>query len=140
MNLSDLPELHYITSIANVPSILKRGILSHRGASSLQHTSVAMPEIQDRRAKKTVPGGKRLHGYANLYLCARNPMLYKRKELHKELCVLQVNTSALNLRGVIIADGNAASDYTGFWASPAGLDRVDRDVVFIEYWTDPNPF
>ena len=63
-------------------------------------------------------------------------MLYKRKDLHRELCVLQVSTDVLDLPGVVIADGNAASEYTAFWPSPAGLARVDKGLVFAEYWTD----
>jgi hypothetical protein len=67
--------LHYITPIANVPSILQRGILCHNQVKSLAHQSVAMPQIQQRRTKKSVPGGRHLHDYANLYFDARNPML-----------------------------------------------------------------
>jgi hypothetical protein len=133
---SDLPELQFITMISNVPSIMEHGILSHQLVSQFWHASIAMAEIQARRATKRVPGGRPLHEYANLYLCARNPMLYKRKEAHQELCVLRVSTEVLDLPGVIIADGNAASDYTAFWPSPAGLSRVDKDLVFAEYWTD----
>ena len=48
-----------------------------------QHVSVAMPAVQDRRARKIVPGGRRLHGYANLYICARNPMMFVRRRLEK---------------------------------------------------------
>lgn len=66
MKREELEELHYITPISNVPSICKRGILSHHGAARIQHQSIAMAEIQDRRAKVTVPGGRRLHEYANL--------------------------------------------------------------------------
>jgi hypothetical protein len=115
---------------------MENGILSHRRAKQLQHISVAMAEIQDIRAKKVVPGGLPLHEYANLYLCARNPMLYKRKDLHARLCVLRVSTNVLDLPGVVIADGNAASEYTGFWPSPAGLVKVDKDLVCVEFWTD----
>lgn len=136
MKRSELVELHYITTISNMPSIIKNGILSHRSAERLSHTSVAMTEIQDIRAKKIVPGGRPLHWYANLYFCARNPMLYKRKDLHAGLCVLRIKTDVLDLPGVVIADGNAASEYTGFWSSPAGLDKVNKDMVFAEYWTD----
>ncbi len=136
MNRSDLPELHYITTILNVPSILAQGILCHRQVQRFPHQSVAMPEIQDIRSKKVVPGGRLLHEYANLYLCARNPMLYKRKELHGNLCVLRVSTAVLDIPGTIIADGNAASDYTAFWPSPGGLARIDLDAVFAEFWTD----
>jgi ssDNA thymidine ADP-ribosyltransferase, DarT len=40
---------------------------------------------------------------------------------------------------VVIAGGNAASDYTGFWPSPTGLAKIDKDTVPAEYWTDPDP-
>ena len=58
MERHELTELHYITPIANVPSILELGILSHNRAKRVRHESVAMNEIQDRRARVTVPGGK----------------------------------------------------------------------------------
>lgn len=66
-------------------------------------------------------------------------MMYKRKDDHAELCILRIKPSVIDLKGVIIADGNAASDYTGFWGSPEGLARVDRDIVFADYWTDSDP-
>lgn len=138
MNRADLSELHYITPIANLTSILKHGILSNRRAAKLHHESVAKPEVQDIRAKVKVPGGRALHEYANLYICARNPMLYKRQDVHKSLCVLRVNTSVLDLAGVIITDQNAASDYRRFMAAPAGLSSIDEGMVFAEYWTHPD--
>jgi len=46
----ELDELHYITPIVNVGSILKQGILSHQLMERMQHTSVAMAEVQTRRA------------------------------------------------------------------------------------------
>ena len=67
MRREDLVELHYITPTANVPSILKRGILSNKGAGKIPHQSVAMEEVQSRRAPKIVPGGLPLHDYVNLY-------------------------------------------------------------------------
>lgn len=139
MKRSDLHELHYITPIQNVPSIMNHGILCLHKAKRLNHTSVAMQEIQEIRAKKIVPGGKPLHTYVNLYFCARNPMMYKRAAQHKSLCVLRINTGILDLPGVVIVDGNAASGYTGFWSSKYGLDKIDFDLVFAKWWTDSNP-
>jgi hypothetical protein len=52
---------------------------------------------------------------------------------------VRVNTDVLDLPGVVIADGNAASRWTAFWPSPAGLARVVKDLVFAENWTDNNP-
>ncbi len=138
MKRSDLHELHYITHIGNLSSIVQRGLLSKRRAKPFGPKSVAMEEVQEIRENKAVPGARPLHEYVNLYFCARNPMLYKRKDQHETLCVLRVNPAVLNLPGVIIADGNAASDYTGFWPSPDGLEYVDEAIVFAEYWTDSN--
>lgn len=139
MRREDLRELHYITPIGNVPSILSRGILSHRLAAKVRHESVAMQNIQDRRAKVRLPTGRPLHDFANLYICARNPMLYLRRAHHDSLCVLQVSPDVLDVEKVVVADRNASSDYCRFDAAPSGLAGIDEQSVFAEYWTDPNP-
>lgn len=136
MKLSDFSELQYITDISNVSSIMAKGILSHNLAKRLPHKSVAMAEIQERRDRKRVPRGKLLHDYVNLYFHARNPMLYKLKDLHAELCVLKIDKAVLNLQNVVITDGNASSKYTAFWASPIGLSKVNKELVFAESWKD----
>ncbi|HSW02783.1 MAG TPA: DUF4433 domain-containing protein [Sedimentisphaerales bacterium] len=139
MERHELQELHYITPICNMPSILNCGILSHVRISHLQHQSVAMEVIQDRRVAVRVPGGRPLHEYANLYICARNPMLYKRQAQHLTICVLSVNPEVLNLPGTIITDSNAGSEYVRFAPAPHGLRIVDRERTFAEYWTDQDP-
>lgn len=136
MTLEDIPELHYITPIENVASILREGILSHARVQRLPHSTVAMPEVQDKRAKRVVPGGRPLHEYANLYFNARNPMMYKRQNQRRDLCVLAVSQDVLLLEGVVISDGNAASQYTAFWPSPGGLKRLSREMVYARDWTD----
>jgi hypothetical protein len=138
MNREDIHELHCITPLANVPSILSHGILCHRRAARIRHESVAKQRVQDDRAKVRVPGGKPLHEYANLYFCARNPMLYLRKSMHQQLCVLRINPNVLDLPGVVVADQNAASSYCRFSAAPAGLAYVDHAKVFADYWTHPD--
>ena len=142
MNAADLTELHYITPIANVPSILKLGILSHRDITRrrVNSASVALPGVQERRESKVIPGAKPLHEYVNLYICARNPMMYLRRSQHEALCVRQISPAVLTLPGVVIADGNVASGPTAFWQSPSGLSKVDKDTVFAEWWTDANEF
>jgi hypothetical protein len=139
LNLSDFNELHYITDITNMPSIMANGILSHNLAKRFPHKSVAMAEIQERRDKKKVPRGKFLHDYVNLYFCARNPMLYKLKDSHAELCILRIDKEALNLPNVILTDGNAAANYTAFAPFPAGLLKIDCSLVFATYWKDQDP-
>jgi len=138
MERHDLQELHYITPICNVPSILQHGLLSNVRAARHRPASVAMQEIQDRRARVAVPGGRRLHKYVNLYICARNPMLYKRLDQRDQLCVLSISPDVLDLANVVVTDGNASGDYVRFAAAPAGLAIVNRELTFAEYWTDPD--
>jgi len=135
---SELKELHYITPIENVPSVMQHGILCKNRANKLNPASIAMKAIQALRANKAVPGGLQIHEYANLYLCARNPMMYVRSAKHVELCVLRIDTSVLYLKDVVIADSNAASRYTAFWPSPSGLEKVHGPWVFADDWTDAN--
>lgn len=136
MERCDLSELHYITPIDNIPSILRVGVLSHNRATRIQHESVAMDVVQDRRAKVRVPGGRKLHDYVNLYICARNPMMYKRRSKHEQICVLIVDPSIIDIPGVVITDGNASGDYVRFSAAPTGLSIVDHEWTFADNWTD----
>ena len=138
MKREDLDALHYITPIANVLSILTHGIMSHKRAATLPHQSIAMAEIQDRRRQVVIPNARPLHEYVNLYLCARNPMMYKRRTEHRSICVLRISPDVLALPGVVLADQNASSDYVRFFPSPAGLARIDRELVFAERWTHPD--
>jgi len=140
MDRNDLTELHYITKIRNVPSIMTKGILSYKQSKKIDHNSVAMEEIQERREKKIVPGGRPLHEYVNLYFHARNPMLYVRQSQHIDLCILRVSPQVLDLPEVVITDSNASSAYARFAPAPRGLSIVDKEMTFAEYWTHPDPF
>jgi hypothetical protein len=118
---------------------MANGLLSYEQATRLQHASVAMQPVQDRRDHKRVPQGLRLHQYANLYFHARNPMLFKRFAEAPHLCVLQVSTEVLALEGTVITDCNAASDWVRF-LHPRQWALVDFDDVFAADWRHPgNP-
>lgn len=138
MQREKLAELHYIAHVANVPSICERGVLSHRRAARVGHRSVADPEVQDRRKGKRVPGGLLLHDYANLYITARNPMLFKRIEdgLLDVLCVVRVSAAVLDLEGVVITDRNAATFGCRFKPAPEGLADIDTELIARTYWKD----
>ena len=64
-------------------------------------------------------------------------MMYKRRSA--ELVIVRVSADVLDLSGVVIADGNAASEYTAFWPSSAGLQKINKDFVFAESWMDDDP-
>jgi hypothetical protein len=125
--------------LENIPSVLKLGILSHEQAAKLPHSSVALAVVQERRDLKQVPGGLKLHQYANLYFHARNPMLFKRKEEAATLCVLRISTDVRHIEGVVFADRNASSDYARF-LHPSQADLLDYEAIFATDWRHPNQF
>ncbi len=57
--------LYNIMPIKNIPTVIKHGILSYNNID-FQHESIADPDVQERR-NKTIPNGKELHSYVNLY-------------------------------------------------------------------------
>lgn len=134
MQIDDIMELHFITPMGNIPSILKHGILSHQEAERLRAVSIADPLVQARRTKKVLPNAGPLHSYANLYFHARNPMMCARQGRRAVLAVLRVDRAVLNLPDVIVSDGNASSDYTRFYPSPDGLAFLSKGLVFARDW------
>ncbi|MGA3171277.1 MAG: DUF4433 domain-containing protein [Chthoniobacteraceae bacterium] len=131
-----LTEFQSIMLIDNVPSVLKLGILSFAEASRIQHSSVALQEMQDIRDGKSVTGGLPLHEYANVYFHARNPMMSKRRDEAHRLCVLRVSMRILEISGAVITDQNATSKYVRFNA-PDKLDLLDLEVIFARNWKHP---
>jgi ssDNA thymidine ADP-ribosyltransferase, DarT len=135
----ELSELHYITHLTNLSSILEHGLVSHRRAAKLAHESVANPQVQELRSAVRVPGGRPLHDYVNLYMTARNPMLYKLARhdgyLH-DLAVVEVSSSVLDIEGVVVTDMNAAASLCRFYSAPDGLAHVDSDRVFRRFWNE----
>jgi len=130
-------ELHNIMPISNISSVLAHGILSHEQAAELPHSDVSMADVQDRRDKVKVPGGLKLHQYANLYFDGRNPMMYKRLAQVESLCVLSVSIEVMNIQSVVISDQNAASDYVRFYPSNF-LGALNFDQIYADDWRHPD--
>jgi hypothetical protein len=138
MKESDVDELFYLAVIENVPSIMTLGILSNLEVTRLgiPHQSIASEAIQRQRDGVRVQGGAMLHSYANLFICARNSMMYvvRFTTPHSELAVLRVDPSVLHVADVVVADGFAYSEWTRFAPAPAGLRLVDFEEVHAERW------
>lgn len=134
-----------ITHVDNLPSIMSNGIMSHDLAQKMNHESIALASVQERRQTKRVPNGLRLHQYACLYFSARNPMMYYRGMNQgitkiEDLCVLLISPIVLDIDGVVVTDGNAASEITRFYPAEEGLLSLDYDKIYAEWWTDGNPY
>ena len=128
--------LYNIQAINNIPSIMKYGLLSNKKAEEIPHISIAMNEIQQRRDAVLLPNNVPLHEYANLYFDSRNPMLYKRRNLYNDICILVFDTSILDIEGVIVSDQNASSNYANFYLPKLGLQAIDFNLVFALDWND----
>jgi len=116
-------EIYYISPIENLQQILNEGVLSHKRANNKKHSDVSDSEVQERRANKIVKNhdrdlaGKReltIHRYANFYLRAHNSMMFVRRKMRTELCVLRIDPTILNRNEVIISSMNAAKDDAKF--------------------------
>jgi ssDNA thymidine ADP-ribosyltransferase, DarT len=137
MRRDELSEFHYITPITNVPSILSRGLLSHRRVESIDHQSVANEQVQARRTSRRLHTGHWLHEYVNLYVWARNAMMYVLicQGLQNDLCVLRISTVVLDIPGVLVTDRNAASGIARASDPDAGIAELDCAMLFAQYWT-----
>jgi hypothetical protein len=120
--------------MTNMRSIIERGILSHRRAATVEHTSVAMESVQAVRARKKIPGGRYLHEYANAYFWCRNTMMYALHELHKDLCILRIGPGILDLPGVVVSDRNAANGLARFDPPGVALPRLDYARITAQFW------
>jgi len=108
-----ITELYYITHVENIPSILNKGILSHERIEkeNIPYVPIYDKEIIFKRQEITVPDGRSLWSFANLYFNARNPMLYRvRSEKPVNMiAILGINLEILKHPGVFVTTGNAAS-------------------------------
>ena len=130
--------LYNIQAISNIRLIMEKGILSNEKAMGIFHKSIALNEVQARRDIVQVPGGLKLHQYANLYFDPWNPMLSRRRDQNHEICILKIDKTILNREGVILSDRNASSAYASFYEVETGLEKIDFDLVYARYWTDEN--
>lgn len=136
MEVTKQSGLYNIQAIDNVPSIMKYGLLSNERAKRIDHTSIAMQEVQDRRDIKRVPNGLGLHQYTNLYFDPRNPMLSARRNQNEQLCILKIDASILDCRGVVVSDRNASSNYASFYPPEMGIRNIDFKLVYAKWWKD----
>lgn len=129
--------LWHITSCDNVVTILTNGLLSrHR----MQHSEMPLVDIseasvQSHRIAKGTRNGLTLHDYVPLYLRARNPMLFCRRDCNTTLCLLEIDARAcLLLQDMLFTDGNAASQRTSFYEELDQLQLLDWQALNVEYW------
>ena len=142
MKSFEIKSLYYITHIDNVPSILAKGILSHKTIEDLgiQRTPIYDAEIVNNRKKKLTPDNRSLWEYANLYFQARNPMMYRviYEKDKSDIAIIGVNGRILEGNDdIFITTGNAANSDTEVLPLEEGLKAVSKmwKVLKSEWWS-----
>ena len=131
--------VYNICHFDNIKSILQNGLLSYYHASSINHVSIANPEIQDRRDKKKVPNGLALHQYVNCFFNPRNSMLYSNSSFDN-IAILCISNKVLDLPGVVVSDKNAAKNTVAFYGAQMGIDKLNFKEIFLSNWDSPDPW
>ena len=142
MRKPDIKSLYYITHIENLPSILQRGILSHKAVEELgvSYTPIYDSEIVSKRKDKSTPARSSLWEYANLYFQPRNPMMYRvvHEKDKRDIAVIGVKPDVLAAVGGLITDGNAANEPTQFFAIKEGIEILQKQwkIIQNEWWNE----
>jgi hypothetical protein len=143
--------IYHITSILNLPNILKDGGLcsDHEVRQRcLAHVSIAHQHIKDRRAQKQVPcpPGGVVADYIPFYFAPRSPMLYA---IHKgsvegyqegqaPILHLVSSAEAIQTSGLLFTftDGHAEMDISQFFTNLSDLIKIDWKTMEAAYWRD----
>lgn len=133
-----VPCLWHMTHRSNLDGILQRGILSHTEShlAGINNIDISDPEVQRWRDRNDNKYRRKVHDFTPLYINPKNPMLYVRKNIQNELCILQVSLESLEGKQFLITDGNAASRDTQFFDSLDGLSNLPWQVLHANYWND----
>ena len=133
-----ITSIWHITHKANINSILKDGILNHYDAYKINVNPIDISDPDAQRWRECWENRyhRKIHDYAPLYINPRNPMLYVRKHLQVNLCLVEVSLAVLTENEYLITDGNAASRDTQFYQSESSLSLLPWDVLRASYWTE----
>lgn len=133
-----ISQLYYITHIDNVPSILEKGIICHDTIirEGIRYTRIYDEEIVSNRKNRESPNGKSLWNFANVYFQATNPMLYRvtREKGVEKIAIIAVRRDILDLEGVFVSDGNAASYNSKIEPVSPSLLSVIADQIATIWW------
>ncbi len=134
-------QYYYITHIDNVPSIVQHGILSHnkREQMGIAHTPIYDLGIVSRRRERSLNGAV-LGDYANLFLRAKNPMLWRviSEVGVDKLAIVAVKQEIRRKRDALVTDGNAAHSLTSFFPTSKYQEVVRglREDLQRQYWKE----
>lgn len=142
--------LHF-TDGSNLDRIARDGQLrctTDLRAAGASYRSIALPHIQDRRARTIVPCGPGgcLHDYIPFYFAPRSPMLFLIRQggvtgvaaRQEQLVYLVSTVEAVRAAALpfVLTDGHGTMALTDFFAAPDRLDMIDWPLMRATYWRD----
>ena len=144
-----MPPIYHITSIDNLPGIIKAGgLLCDRDAEKIKFVSIGHKNIKERRLQKAVPKGPGgvLGDYVPFYFAPRSPMLYVINRGGVDgyaggqvpIVHLCSSTEVVEAAGLnwVFTEGHAVMDYTDFFDDFDDLDKIDWPLMNSRYWND----
>ncbi|MFZ4790500.1 MAG: DUF4433 domain-containing protein [Candidatus Competibacteraceae bacterium] len=133
-----IKSLWHITHKNNINSICKIGILSNYDAHKIKPDFVDISDssVQRWRERRDPYYQHTIHEYAPLYINPRNPMLYIRKHLQNDICIIEVCPSVLEENIYLISDGNAASKDTKLFQSINSIKHLPWGILTSDRWYD----
>lgn len=135
--LHGITKLWHMTHRDNITTIMDKGILCHSAAhNSFRPTDISFESVQHWRTRIDPINKKPLHNYAPTYLNIRNPMLYVKRDINRDLCLIEISLSVLYESQFVFTDGNAAAKNTRFFNSSLDVHGLPWDVLKAEYWND----
>lgn len=63
-------------------------------------------------------------------------MLSRVRERNQDICILKLDATILDIKGVVLTDRNASSDYAAFYNTEMGLDNINFGLVYARSWID----
>jgi hypothetical protein len=125
--------LYYITHIENLPSIMEHE------SNGINFTPIYDSGIVSSRKEKTVPDGRSLWQFANLYFQARNAMLYRVvcEKSSRHIAIISIRPDIVNRNDIFISTGNAASYQTEIVLAGDGRKKIPKilEDADREYWS-----
>ena len=135
--MREIKKFWYITSINNLVSIFKRGILCRAEINKAEINKFEIPttDISNRGVQKHRKG---FHQLVPLFFADNTPMLYiKMKEASDAICLLEIDKAVKDLDDVQFSNGNVASQNTEIYNSLDSFTNEEEEIIFSRnpaYW------
>lgn len=123
----------HMTHYSNVQGILQNGLLSNIDANP--NIDISEQSVQRHRYRSEPCYGQPINSYVPFYINIKNAMLYSRRKIQSEVCILEVDITSIAEDDFIFTDGNAAARDTSFFCDIKDINQLPWNVLGGLYWS-----